>query len=95
MLSAALSLFCASEAAAVPTTGLVKRTARESTPSGCLTVRGSGTLSGEYSTLTAALASLSSSSTADACIFMYSGTYSEGVTITYKGALTLYGYTTK
>lgn len=95
LLSVALGLFSASEAAAVYGAQLAKRTARTSPPSGCKTVRGSGTLSGEYATLTAALASLSTSSTAAACIFIYSGTYNEAVYINYKGALTLYGYTSK
>ncbi|KAH9222725.1 pectin lyase fold/virulence factor [Leptodontidium sp. 2 PMI_412] len=93
MISATLSLLGFSKAATIPTAELVKRTARTSTPSGCKTVRGSGTLSGEYSTLTAALASLSTSSTDAACIFIYGGTYNEGVYINYKGPLTLYGYT--
>ena len=74
---------------------LIKRTTRTSAPSGCLTVRGAGAVSGEYSTLTKALAKLGSSSIA-ACIFVYSGTYSEDkIRIAYPGALTLYGYTTK
>ncbi|CAG8747025.1 11487_t:CDS:2, partial [Acaulospora colombiana] len=66
---------------------------RTSTPSGCLTVRGSGTKSGEYSTVAAALTALGSGTTAQ-CIFIYSGTYTEQLTINYKGALTIYGYTT-
>lgn len=73
---------------------LVKRASRTSPPSGCLTVRSSGTKSGEYSTLSAALSALGTSSTSSACIFIYSGTYNEQVTITYKGPLTIYGYTT-
>lgn len=95
IISAALGLLCVGEATAIPLTELVKRTARTTPPSGCKTVRGSGTLSGEYSTLTEALASLSTSSTAAACIFIYSGTYNEGVYINYKGPLTLYGYTSE
>ena len=82
------------ESVALPSKGLVKRTARESPPSRCLTVRGSDTETGEYSTLTSALAALGSSTT-EACIFVYSGTYEEAVTINYKGKLILYGYTTK
>ncbi|KFY05926.1 hypothetical protein V492_08232 [Pseudogymnoascus sp. VKM F-4246] len=73
---------------------LTKRDARTSPPSGCLTV-GSG---GTYSTINAALTALGSgSSTSTACIFIYAGTYdsTEQVYINYKGALTLYGYTTK
>jgi pectinesterase len=57
-----------------------------------LTVRGSGTKSGEYSTMTAALAALGSGS-ASACIFVYSGTYNEAFKISYAGPLILYGYT--
>ncbi|KAI9650434.1 hypothetical protein NHQ30_000449 [Ciborinia camelliae] len=72
---------------------LHKRASRTSPPAGCLTVRGSGTLSGEYSTVGAALTALGSS-TAIACIFIYSGTYNEQVTINYAGNLTVYGYTT-
>jgi pectinesterase len=79
---------------AVPTAGLVKRTARSAPPSGCLVVRGSGTQSGEYSTLTKAVAALGSATTAQ-CIFMYAGIYNEAVYINYKGQLTLYGETTK
>lgn len=73
---------------------LEKRTARESAPSGCLTVRASGASSSEYSTINSAVTALGSSSDA-ACIFIYGGTYSEQVAINYAGNLTLYGYTTK
>jgi pectinesterase len=93
IVSVALGLLYVGEAVAVPAE-LAKRAARTSTPSGCLTVRGSGTKSGEYSTLTAALAALGTTTTAK-CIFIYSGTYNEGVYINYKGPLTLYGYTDK
>jgi pectinesterase len=34
------------------------------------------------------------STTAAKCVFIYSGTYTEQVTINYKGPLTIYGYTT-
>lgn len=74
---------------------LVKRASRTSPPSGCLTVRNSGTKSGEYATLGSALSALGTSSTATACIFIYSGTYNEQVTVNYKGPLTIYGYTTE
>lgn len=43
----------------------------------------------------AALTALGTLSTAAACIFIYTGTYTEQITINYKGALTLYGYTAK
>ncbi|RAL62993.1 hypothetical protein DID88_004080 [Monilinia fructigena] len=64
-----------------------KRAGRTSPPAGCLTVRGSGTLSGEYNTFKAALTALGSS-TEVACIFLYSGTYNEQITINYAGNLT-------
>lgn len=64
---------------------------RTSPPSGCITV-GSGHT---YATLTLALASLSTTSTTAQCIFIYSGTYTEQVTIQARSAaLTIYGYTT-
>lgn len=91
-----LSAACVSARAVEP---LKKRVsgARESTPSGCLTVKASGASSGEYSSLSSAVASLGTGSSSEsACIFMYSGTYSEQVKInTYKGKLTVYGYTSK
>lgn len=92
LVSGALALLGIGEVIAAPNPELVKRTARTSTPSGCLTVRGSGTLSGEYATMTEALAALGSATTA-ACIFVYTGTYEESFRISYGGALTLYGYT--
>lgn len=67
---------------------------RTSAPSGCLSVKTDATGTGEYATLSSALASLDSDSSASACIFMYSGTYEEQVSIDYGGPLTLYGYTT-
>ncbi|CAG8962342.1 hypothetical protein HYFRA_00005398 [Hymenoscyphus fraxineus] len=74
-----------------PNNALVKRASRTSPPSGCLTVGGSGT----YSDINAALSALGTGTTAK-CIFIYSGTYTvtEQIHITYKGPLTLYGYTT-
>ncbi|KAI9727875.1 MAG: hypothetical protein M1834_007921 [Cirrosporium novae-zelandiae] len=71
---------------------LIKRTGRTSNPDNCLVVRGSSTGTGEYSSLGDAVDSLGSS-TDDACIFIYSGTYTEQVIIDYGGNLTLYGYT--
>ncbi|CEJ59569.1 Putative Pectinesterase [Penicillium brasilianum] len=67
---------------------LNRRTSRTSAPSGCLTV-GSG---GTYSTIGAALTALGSSTSA-ACIYVASGTYTEQLTISYAGTLTLYGET--
>ncbi|KAG6909343.1 hypothetical protein DXG01_000943 [Tephrocybe rancida] len=61
-------------------------------PSGAKIVRQSGTQSGEYSTVSAAVASLSG--TGSAVIFIYPGTYVEQVTVTYGGPLTIYGYST-
>ncbi|CAI7646131.1 unnamed protein product [Penicillium glandicola] len=68
---------------------LATRSSRTSAPSGCLTVGSSGT----YSTISDALTALGSSSTA-ACIYIANGTYEEQITISYAGALTLYGETT-
>ncbi|PYI14770.1 pectin lyase-like protein [Aspergillus japonicus CBS 114.51] len=78
----------AAPALAAPASSLEKRTSRTSAPSGCLSV-GSGQT---YSTIGAALTALGSS-TAAACIYVASGTYSEQLTINYAGALTLYGQT--
>jgi pectinesterase len=94
LVSGLLSLSAVTSA--LPNLGLAKRDSRTSPPSGCLTV-GSG---GTYSTITAALTALGAgSSTSTACIFIYAGTYASASTdqvyINYKGALTLYGYTTK
>ncbi|KFY80011.1 hypothetical protein V499_01074 [Pseudogymnoascus sp. VKM F-103] len=93
LVSGLLSLSAVTSA--LPNLGLAKRDSRTSPPSGCLTV-GSG---GTYSTITAALTALGAgSSTSTACIFIYAGTYASASTdqvyINYKGALTLYGYTT-
>ncbi|KAJ5560209.1 pectinesterase A [Penicillium frequentans] len=62
---------------------------RTTPPSGCLSVGSSGT----YSTISAALTALDSS-TSSACIFVYSGTYAEQIKIDYAGSLIIYGETT-
>lgn len=63
---------------------------RTTPPSGCLSV-GNG---GQYGTITEAITALGSG-TLEACIFIYPGTYTEddGVSVKYKGPLTLYGST--
>ncbi|GLB41867.1 hypothetical protein LshimejAT787_1004670 [Lyophyllum shimeji] len=61
-------------------------------PAGAKVVRQTGTQSGEYSTVSAAVASLSG--TSSAVIFIYPGTYHEQVLINYGGPLTIYGYST-
>lgn len=66
---------------------------RTSPPSGCLVVRGSSTKTGEYGTVSSAVAVLSA--TAASCIFIYPGVYAESVYIKNKGPLTIYGSTTK
>lgn len=71
-----------------------KRTARTSSPSGCLEVQGTSATSGQYSTLSSAVAALGSGSD-DACIFIYAGTYEEQVSIEYGGTLAIYGYTSE
>ncbi|KAJ1558611.1 hypothetical protein HK096_009088 [Nowakowskiella sp. JEL0078] len=62
---------------------------RTTAPSGCISV--CSTCS--YKTITSAISSLGSG-TSSKCIFIYSGTYNEQITINYGGPLTLYGYTT-
>ena len=66
---------------------------RTSPPPGCLVVRGSGTKTGEYSTVSSAVAVLSA--TAASCVFIYPGVYAESVYIKNRGPLTIYGSTTK
>ncbi|KAJ7593819.1 pectin methyl esterase [Mycena floridula] len=72
----------------VPT--LVLGDSRTSPPAGAKIVRPSPG-SGEFGTISAAVASLTG--TASASIFIYPGTYTEQVSITRKN-LTIYGYTT-
>jgi len=68
----------------------VLATARTTPPTGALTVGSSG----KYSTIQKAVDALSTTSTTAQSIFIYSGTYSEQVTIpSLKSALTVYGYT--
>ncbi|EPS45470.1 hypothetical protein H072_525 [Dactylellina haptotyla CBS 200.50] len=66
---------------------------RTSPPSGALVVRQSGTKSGEYSTISSAVAALGSG-TDTKTIFIYQGDYNEKVKITYAGTLKIMGYTT-
>ncbi|KAH8647390.1 pectin lyase fold/virulence factor [Xylariales sp. PMI_506] len=69
----------------------VDATARTSPPSGSITVCSSGC---DYSTIQAAVSSISTSSTTAHSIFIYSGTYTEQVTIPALSAkLTIYGET--
>ncbi|KAI3402011.1 hypothetical protein diail_3985 [Diaporthe ilicicola] len=64
---------------------------RTSPPSGCISA-GSG---GTYSTIQAAVNSLSTTSTSAQCIFIYPGTYKEQVLVSARSAqLTIYGSTT-
>jgi pectinesterase len=66
---------------------------RTTPPTGCITVSGDGTK--QFKTVQSALDSLSTTSTAAQCIFIYPGTYSEQVSITKRSAqLTVYGSTT-
>jgi pectinesterase len=73
-------------------TSVVDAASRTTPPSGCLSV-GSG---GQYGTITEAITVLGSGTSA-ACIFIYPGTYTvaDGVSIKYKGSLTLYGSTSE
>ncbi|KAF5020689.1 hypothetical protein F66182_7287 [Fusarium sp. NRRL 66182] len=66
---------------------------RTSAPSGCITVRKDAS-DGQYSTIQAAVKSLSTSSTGSQCIFIDQGTYNEQVLVPERKAqLTIYGYT--
>lgn len=68
----------------------VLATSRTSAPSGCITA-GSG---GTYSTIQAAVDSLSTTSTTAQCVFIEPGSYEEQVTVPSREAqLTFYGYT--
>ncbi|KII86698.1 carbohydrate esterase family 8 protein [Plicaturopsis crispa FD-325 SS-3] len=64
---------------------------RTSPPAGALVVRSGTTTSGEYATISSAVAALPDDSTSQS-IFIYSGTYKEQVDITRSGPI--YGYTT-
>ncbi|KAK3381504.1 pectin lyase fold/virulence factor [Podospora didyma] len=65
---------------------------RTSAPPGCLTVAKSG---GQYSTIQAAVNSLSTTSTTAQCIFISAGTYAEQVLVAARKAqLSIYGATT-
>lgn len=65
---------------------------RTSAPKGCLNVSQSG---GDFSTVQAAVNSLSTTDGADQCIFVNPGTYKEQVLVASRAAkLTIYGYTT-
>ncbi|KAI0872345.1 carbohydrate esterase family 8 protein [Hypoxylon argillaceum] len=71
---------------------LVLAVSRTSPPSGCLHVAKSG---GTYTTVQAAINALSTTSTANQCVFVNQGTYTEQVYIAARAAkLTIYGYTT-
>lgn len=71
---------------------IVTAESRTSAPEGCLDVARSG---GDYSTVQAAVDSLSTTDAADQCIFINPGTYTEQVLVSSRAAqLTIYGYTT-
>ncbi|KAH7413106.1 carbohydrate esterase family 8 protein [Cadophora sp. MPI-SDFR-AT-0126] len=93
LLTTLVILVSVSSALALPAELDTRATSRSTPPTGCLVVRGSGTKTGEYASLTSAVAAIPSS-TAVKCIFIYSGTYTDSVTIRNKGPLTIYGQTT-
>ncbi|KAJ4469233.1 carbohydrate esterase family 8 protein [Lentinula aciculospora] len=66
---------------------------RTSPPAGSVIVRAGTTVSGEFATITEALASFPDS-TSTQSLFIYPGTYTEQIDITRSGPLTIYGYTT-
>ncbi|KAF8591882.1 carbohydrate esterase family 8 protein [Ramaria rubella] len=72
---------------------LNKRASRTSPPSGAIVVRQTGATAGEFTTVQAAVNSLPNDSSAQS-IFIYPGTYSEQVTISRSGPLTIFGSTT-
>lgn len=66
---------------------------RTQPPTSCLVVSKSPS-SGQYSTVSAAIKALSTTSTADQCVWIDQGTYSEQVLVSARSArLTIYGYT--
>ncbi|RYP46564.1 hypothetical protein DL768_007246 [Monosporascus sp. mg162] len=70
---------------------VVAAESRTSAPNGCLNVAQSG---GDFSTIQAAVNSLSTSNAEDQCIFVNPGTYKEQVLVSSRAArLTIYGYT--
>ncbi|KAF9046510.1 pectinesterase [Panaeolus papilionaceus] len=73
--------------------GLALAASRTSPPSGAIVVRAGTSTSGEYKTVSSAVASLPNDSSSRS-IFIYPGTYNEQVYITRSGPLTIYGYTT-
>ncbi|KAJ6453544.1 pectinesterase [Mycena sanguinolenta] len=66
---------------------------RTTPPSGAVVVRAGTTTPGEFSTLSAALASLPNDNSSRS-IFIFPGTYTGQNDITREGPLTIYGYTT-
>ncbi|KAG6889856.1 hypothetical protein C0992_003835 [Termitomyces sp. T32_za158] len=72
---------------------MVFAASRTSPPAGAKIVRAGSSSSGEYSSVSAAVASLPNDSSSQS-IFIYPGTYNEQVYITRNGPLTIYGYTT-
>lgn len=62
-------------------------------PPGCKVVKQHTCNTTQYWNISAAVASLSGK--APACIFVYPGNYTEQVTVSYGGPLTIYGYTTE
>ncbi|PAV22414.1 carbohydrate esterase family 8 [Pyrrhoderma noxium] len=80
----------------VPSFGLILEVlgaSRTSPPSGSIVVNPSTTTSGQYKTLSSAIASLPDDSSSRS-IFLYPGTYNEQVYIDQSGPVKIYGYTT-
>ncbi|KIP05701.1 carbohydrate esterase family 8 protein [Phlebiopsis gigantea 11061_1 CR5-6] len=71
---------------------IVYALSRTTPPTGSIVVNPSATTSGQFKTLSSAIASLPNDGS-DQTIFMYPGTYEEQVLIDRNGAVTLYGYT--
>jgi len=72
--------------------GGVLAASRTSAPAGCISVAKSGQ---QFTTIQAAVNSLSTTATGTQCIFIHPGTYNEQVLVSSRKAqLTIYGYTT-
>lgn len=87
------SLVSTSSPTTTTTTNSTHPTSGTEPPSGAVLVSADGSVSGSYTSLTDALASLPSDSTSQV-IFMYPGTYNEQVpSINRAGSVTIIGYT--
>ncbi|THU83649.1 pectinesterase [Dendrothele bispora CBS 962.96] len=92
MFEVAYTMFLVLAALFLPFLQVVLAASRTSPPSGALVVRAGTTTSGEFKTISAAVAALPNDSSSQT-IFIYPGTYTEQVYIDRSGPLTIFGYT--